>query len=150
MKKMLFVLGLLCMVNSKGLAMQPISKAYQATVSVSSVSTTGGQAQITITTPTASGAYSAGYYTYFTHIRIEMWPAASLAGSGTLLSCTTTNLNSRQFNFDTVVSSGVMVVRDLDLSSAPEPATQGSNVSITCPATTNVRWNVAVNYFQDN
>lgn len=114
----------------------------------SSASAVGGQAQVTITTPTNVGPYSSGYYNYLTNIHIEMFAAATLAVANGPLSCTTVGIgNTPSLGFSTVVASGTVVATDLQFAN-PLQANQASNVVVTCPATANVRWNVVVGYYQ--
>lgn len=118
-----------------------------AVVSVSSISLTSSAATVTISTPTGIGAYSTGYYNYLSHVRIEMYAASALTGGATPTTCTTTGLQSLAFKMPTALAVGALYIVDLPLDN-PLQAAQASNVVISCPATTNVIWNIVGTYYQ--
>jgi hypothetical protein len=149
MKKMLPVVGLLFMVSKvwAGGTSTPTPILIPSALNVSSASTSGAPAQITIATPTSVGPYSSGYYNYITNVHIEEFAAANLTGLAGPLLCTSTALNGVQWGFSTVTSSGVVNTTDVQYAN-PLQGTQASTVFISCPAATNVKWNINVGYYQ--
>ncbi len=139
--------GILAFARLPGYCLTPQPTTLPPSVSVSSVSTAAGQASITITTPTSVGPYSSGQYTYISHIHVEMYATGTLTGGATPVTCTTTNLQSLALKFPTAAATGTVSVVDMALDNALQ-GTQGSNVTITCPATASVIWNVVLTYFQ--
>lgn len=126
----------------------PTPVILPASVSISSVGVSGGAATLTISTPTSGvGPYSAGYYTYVSHIHIEGYMTASSTASVTPMTCTTTNLQSLAFNFAMNQSTGTLLVIDMPLDN-PIQGTIASNVAVSCPAKAGVLWNLILTYFQ--
>ena len=148
MKKLFVIISLIFCYRSAyaGSTMQPV--LIPPAVNISSVSAqTGGQAQVLITTPTSSGAYSSGYFTYLTDVHIEMYPTSTLVGAGGPVYCTSAGIGGTpEWGFSTNASSGTVVITDVQYAN-PLQATQATNVTITCPATSNVKWNMNVSYY---
>jgi|ERR1051326_1766438 hypothetical protein len=144
-KYLVLVLVLMASKAWAGTYSTPVS--VPAIVLVSSVTGTGAGGTVTISSPVAT-SYSTGLNTYLTNIHIEMYPVATIAGSPTPLKCTTTNLNSTAYFFNTVASSGTVQIMDMQFANpyaVPNPAI---NTVITCPATANIMWNIVTGYYQ--
>ncbi len=119
-----------------------------STIVTSSATASGGQGLVTLSTPTTPSTSSSGYYNYISHIHIEMYAVSTLTGGATPVNCTTTNLPTTPvFKFQTAEATGTEQTLDMDFA-YPIQANQGFQVVITCPATSNVIWNMVVTYYQ--
>jgi hypothetical protein len=152
MKKILMIIAaiLLCKLSAQATStIQPF--VLPTAVSISSTAIAGAGATVVITTPTAVGVYSTGYYNYIAHLHIEMYATGTLTGGATPVTCTTTNLPGNPvFKFPTAAATGTMYVVDQVFDNALQSTAGGTNTTIVCPATASVIWNVQVNYFQGN
>ncbi len=152
MKKVLsyaVLLGALSLTNKASASPTPLPVAITPTLTVSSSTAVQTAMNLTVSSPTANvGAYSAGYYSYITHIHLEMYAAGTLTGGATPVVCTTTNLSSAlTWRFPTAQATGVQFIVDEQFDN-PIQVTQGAQMMISCPATASVIWSGHVAYFQ--
>ncbi len=148
MKKMLFILSLTVLV-SKAYAVtsvpQPAALLPSVTIS-SAPAVSNVAATVTITTAPNSGPYSTGLNTYLSHIHIDALSVGQAAASTTLITCTTTNIpGTPGMNFTAGPSTGTVTSMDIDLSS-PIQSSSAANIVISCPANSNIRWNLWATY----
>jgi hypothetical protein len=121
-------------------------------VLVSSFGLSGTLVSVTVSTPVAKSAYSAGEYNYITNIHIEAFYGGGIGGvPGTSFQCTTTNLpGSPSFRFPPMITTGTVTTVDMQFAN-PLRATQASQVTVVCPGSpTSLLWNIIVAYFQSN
>lgn len=107
------------------------------------VTATGAaDAAITLSIPSASGLFH-----YITSIEIIKYVTAAIPASATPVIITTTNLNSRDFNFRRYGAVADTEVAQYDLSSPWRSAAVTTATTIVCPAVTGVKWIVTVHYY---
>lgn len=141
----LFILGFCYSKAEASNNPQPVT--ITPSVIVSSVSVSGGQAQVLVTSPTTTSPFSTGYSNYITNIHIEYYAAGTLTGGSTPVTCTTTNLPSGMvLKFPTAEATGTEAVTDMQFAN-PLQVNSGSQFTLTCPGTASVIWNVEVGYF---
>lgn len=150
MKKLLFVLSVMATYTPFCLATPlPTPVVLPFSVIIASASTIANtQAQVTMSSPTNSGAYSTGYYNYISNVHIDASYTGGTVGATLPLSCTTTNVSgSPSFKFPPALSTGTLQALDTKFLFPVQSTNSASQTSITCPATANVMWNIIVGYF---
>ena len=142
MKVLLFIAAL---VSLSGVS----AHAYPASINISSVSVVATGATLTLPATNLNGqsSYSTGWYNHITHITANMLVTGGTPVAGLTADCTTTNLNNLALKFVVGNSTKTVVSYDRDYSN-PMVASSTNTVTIVCPATGGVIWDLNVNYFQ--
>lgn len=151
MKKFLMLIGFLSVSTYAHAGSTPQPIIIPSSIIVSSVTAgAGGTATVTISTPSAPSTLSAGGYTYISNIHIEMYSTSTLTAVATPVSCTSTGLPTNvTYLFQTAQAAGTEQLLDMQFAN-PLVSSQATQVTFTCPATSNVKWNLQVAYFQSN
>lgn len=149
MKKYLMILAGILVYGAKAEAQPlPLPVVIPSIITVSSFTAASGTtATVTISSPVAT-TYSTGLNTYVTNVHIEMYPTATLVGAAGPVKCTSTNLNSVAWSFNTNISSGTVQVMDMQFANPIIAPNAAINTVVSCPGTTSIIWNVIVGYFQ--
>lgn len=94
------------------------------------------------------GAPAAGKFIYITYISIQMYAAAALTGGATPVKATTSNLQGTPtFLFPTALAIGQLWEEKYEGNAPIKATAAATGITFTLPATTNVQWNITVEYF---
>lgn len=154
MKKILYVLSLL-IVTGTAYAVVPgfnsdtygnIGVVPPATILVSS--TGFGPTTSSATAVTAGGTLM---YNYITHIHIEQVSTGTVSAVTAMTVCTSSNMPSTPtFMLPTNQTGGTANYIDISLDNPMKSVTPNNVTSITCPVAAGAKYNILLNYYQDN
>lgn len=90
-------------------------------------------------------------YNYITDLHIEAYSTGTVVGASIPTICTTTNFpGNPTFFFPTATSIGTVNFYNIDYVFPLRSTTVGTQTTVTCPATGGIRWNIILNYYQDD
>jgi len=121
------------------------ASAWNPAIPFTATGTAAAGSAVTVTIP-AGGANT---YSLITRIEVTMYATAAITASATPLRVTTTNMSNMSFVFANVAAAAAAVQQkpnDASFSPGVMSLTPNTAVTIVCPATANVIWNVCVWY----